>query len=210
MPTILKNTFFPLDVDNSSCPDLPHKQTVFMKKLLTFLFAGILSISASAQSFNEGDKIVQVGIGVGSPFYAANTSMVLPPMHISGEYGFSDKIGIGGLIGFAASKYESTLFGGSYSWSYKYLIIGGRGSYHFYNTDKIDAYGGVMLGANIASAKFESDIEGLEQWVTEPKAGGVAYGFYAGGRYYLSDKMAVFGEVGYNIAWVSAGLSFKL
>lgn len=181
-----------------------------MKKLMTLLFAGILSTTAFAQSFKEGDKIVQVGIGVGSPFYAANSSMVLPPMHVSGEFGFSDKIGVGGLIGFAASKYESTLFGGSYSWSYKYIIVGARGSYHFYNTDKIDAYGGVMLGANIASAKFESDIAGLEKWVTEPKAGGVAYGFYAGGRYYLSEKMAVFGEVGYNIAWLSAGLSFKL
>jgi hypothetical protein len=183
-----------------------------MKKVLLVFLASAIASFGMAQTFQQGNKIGQVGIGFGSPFFANGSKMGVPPVHIAGEFGFSDKIGIGGLIGFTSSKIEETFgFGfGDYSWKYSYLIVGARGSYHFYQTDKIDAYGGVMLGANIASVKFESDDPTLEQFVTEPKAGGVAFGFYGGARYYFNEKTALFAEVGYNIAWLSAGLAFKL
>jgi hypothetical protein len=183
-----------------------------MKKVILISLACALCLAGMSQTFQKGDKVGQIGIGVGSPFFANGSKMGIPPIHIAGEFGYSDKIGIGGLIGYTSSKIEETLgFGfGDYSWKYSYLIIGARGSYHFYQTDKIDAYGGVMLGANIASVNFESDDPTLEQFVTEPKAGGVAYGFYGGARYYINEKTALFAEIGYNIAWLSAGLAIKL
>jgi hypothetical protein len=119
-------------------------------------------------------------------------------------------IGIGGYFGYAGAKEEFSTFGIEYSWKYSYLIIGARGTYHFVLEDNADVYGGVMLGYNVASVKFESDDEDLEALVTEPSAGGVAYSAFVGGRYMFAEKVGVFGELGYGISWITAGLTLKL
>ncbi len=97
----------------------------------------------------------------------------------------------------------------TYTFKYSYLIIGARGSYHFYNTDKLDAYGGLMLGYNIANSKVE--VTG-PSGVFNPQpasVGGVAYGFHLGGRYYFNDKVAAFAELGYGLAILNVGITMK-
>ena len=154
-----------------------------MKKLIASLMM-VVSISAvsNAQVFDKGAKFVHVGIGVGSPYAYSGSSVSIPPVHASLEVGITEKIGIGGLVGYTASKWDQNYFGDAYSWKFTYLIIGARGAYHFIDNEKADVYGGVMLGYNVASAKFESTDPDLESFVTEPEVGGVAFGGYVGAR----------------------------
>ncbi len=176
------------------------------KFLLSFAFVGGFTGLANAQVFEEGNNFLHIGIGVGSPYAYSGSKVGIPPIHASFEHGLSDKIGVGGLIGYTSSTYEQTYpLGGSYKWNFTYLIIGARGAYHFLDNDKIDLYLGAMLGYNVASAKFESDVAGLEALVTEPSVGGVAFGGFVGSRFALGESSALFAELGYNISWLSVG-----
>lgn len=177
-----------------------------MKKLLFILVAALISNAAFSQAFGEGSNRVHLGIGFGSPYITASTAdSKTPPIHFSFEHGITDKIGVGALVGYTGAKTTIPFFGDV---KYKYIIVGARGSYHFLTEDKYDVYGGVMLGYNIASVSFENEptFPGLEPQA----ASGVAFGGFVGGRYNFSEKLAVFGELGYSIAWLSAGLCINL
>lgn len=180
-----------------------------MKKLFA-LAAILISIATQAQQFGAGSQRLHLGVGIGSPYAYSGSTTTIPPVHASFEYGISDKIGVGGIIGYTSSKYEQSFLTTEYSWKFTYLLVGARGSYHFLTNEKYDVYGGAMLGFNIASAKFESNDATLERFVTEPAAGGLAFGGFVGGRYNFNEKVAAFAEIGYNIAWLSAGVCLNL
>lgn len=184
-----------------------------MKNLiLTVCVAFGTMLAAQAQHFDASSLNGQIGIGIGSPYLASGASMTVPPIHVAVEKGINEKIGVGGLIGFSGGKYESSLLGSTYAYKYSYLLIGVRGTYHFYQTDDLDVYGGAMLGFNKASVKFESSDKTLESILGNSKtsASGLAYGAFIGGRYYVKDNLAIFGELGYNVAWISAGICMGL
>lgn len=182
-----------------------------MKKLLLLaLITCSFHIATKAQTFEQGNKYVHLGIGVISPYAYSGSKMGVPPVHASFEAGVTDKIGIGGLIGYTSSTYENAFLGDSYNWKFSYLVLGARGYYHFTSVDVCDLYVGAMLGYNVASAKFESTDKDLERFVTEPKVGGVAFGGFLGARKNLGDKFTIFGEVGYSIAYLSVGACFNL
>lgn len=181
-----------------------------MKKIIASLmiFAAFSTVSY-AQVFDKGAKFLHVGIGVGSPYAYSGSSVSLPPVHASFEVGITEKIGLGGLIGYTASKWDQNFFGDAYSWKFTYLILGARGAYHFIDNDKADVYGGVMLGYNVASATFESSDPDLEALVSEPSVGGVAFGGFVGARYMFKENIGGFAELGYNISYLSVGATFK-
>ncbi|MBP8823586.1 MAG: hypothetical protein KBH07_08085 [Flavobacteriales bacterium] len=183
---------------------------MYKKLLVAAVVAGSAGIQASAQVFEEGAKFLHVGVGFGSPYAYSGSKMGVPPVHASFEMGVSDKIGVGGLVGYTSSKWDYNSFGWSnqynYNWNFSYLVIGARGAYHFVDDDKWDAYGGLMLGYNVASAKWETDDPNYNSaLLVEPKVGGVAFGGFLGGRMALGESSALFAELGYNIAWISAG-----
>ncbi|MCB9024666.1 MAG: hypothetical protein H6542_08910 [Lentimicrobiaceae bacterium] len=88
------------------------------------------------------------------------------------------------------------------------LIIGARGSFHYPLIDKLDTYTGLMIGMNIVSAKETGDIDPLYNY--SASSSGVIWSWYAGGRYYFSDKFAAMAEIGYGIAWLNLGVALKL
>ena len=90
------------------------------------------------------------------------------------------------------------------------MILGARGAYHFTSIEECDLYGGLMLGYNVASAKFESSNSELEKLVTEPKVGGVVCAGFLGARKNIGENFTIFGELGYSIAYLSAGVCFNL
>ena len=100
-----------------------------------------------------------------------------------------------------------------YSWSsssasLRFIPIGATANYHFKldPKNKLDAYLGAGLGFNITSCSIEG--------VGGNFCGGYGSNLYfigrAGGRYFLSPKMAVYGDVGAGAATLNVGLTFKL
>lgn len=67
-----------------------------------------------------------------------------------------------------------------------------------------------MLGYNIANSKVE--VSGAGAGFFTPQAaevGGVAYGLHVGGRYYFTDQIGAYAELGYGIALLNIGLTAK-
>ena len=146
----------------------------------------------------------------GLGFYGGGSGL---PVSISGEYAISDLIGIGPFVGFARYGYNSGF--SSYNWTF--INFGARGDFHYLpllnelldnesSSDKLDLYATVMLGFQTAS--FSSD-------AGSPLVGGfgnrATLGLAAGGRYYFTDKIAVFAEVGSLVfSALQAGVTIKL
>ncbi|MFA7380661.1 MAG: hypothetical protein WC150_09380 [Bacteroidia bacterium] len=180
------------------------------KKLLAIAAFCVAGLSANAQAWGE-QKVFSIGAGFGgSAFVASGTDATLPPIQVQLEFPTSlleGKLGIGGLLGYAGSKYEF----GAFKYKYSYILIGGRGNYHVSEMlglpENIDAYGGLTLGYNVASVKWDG--AGADPGVGG-SAGGVLWGITAGGRYYFTDKIGANVELGYGISVLTLGLSVKL
>lgn len=195
-----------------------------MKKTFLFVFALICAVAfnapeANAQSFEKGQVDVNLGVGLLPTFVGAGVKASMPPVSVSVDYGVSEKISIGGYIGYSnakSEKYSYSTFGANftpktvdYQWKYSYIIVGVRGAYHFYQNDKIDAYGGALLGYNIASVNLETNDNSIENSIPKVNAGGVAWSAFLGARYRFSPKMGLFGELGYGISILNLGLNLK-
>ena len=195
-----------------------------MKRLTTIFFAFMLLIfyqlntnslmagnfSSDVEStFVKGDKVLNLGVGLGRTFGWGSTT--IPPISASLEVGIIDDflienltLGIGGYAGYTASRYR---WGGDWGWNYTYIIVGGRGVVHYPLIEKLDTYTGAMLGINIHSSKWQ----GSRDYYTDAHSGGgLIFSWFAGGRYYFSDNLAVMGEIGYGISWITLGVSLKL
>lgn len=170
-----------------------------MKKLIitTSILLGITLFAAShsmAQSFQKGDAVLSGGIGVGNTY--TWTGGLGIPLGVSFEYGVTDlevgSIGIGGDIGYVS--------GGSLS----ILYIGGKGSYHFnelleVENENLDLYGG--LGIYYRNFSYSGTASTF--------ASGMVAGFHVGTRYYFTENLAGYAELGNNWAWLNFGVSYK-
>ena len=165
------------------------KNNLFIKVSVMFLFCAMISLSVNAQNtFSKGDKIVNLGIGVGNTFAGYSSAI---PIAASFELGIKDNLfddksslGVGGYFGFASTK------------GYTFLYPGVRGALHYQFVDKLDTYAGLMLAMRLWSGHGYSYTDFIIP-------------FYIGGRYYFSNNMAAFAELGYGIAALQIGVSLK-
>lgn len=176
-----------------------------MKKIIltafAFLFAITLINEVQAQQFQQGQMDLNVGVGLVPTFGTGDVGI---PLSVSLDYGFNDQISLGGYVGYAGSNDNFPFLG---KVSYTYLIFGARGAYHFELTENLDTYAGLLLGYNIASVSVENSSPGMPE---PDAAGGFAYSLFAGARYHFSEKIGVFGEIGYGISVLNLGLTVKL
>ncbi|MBK9290717.1 MAG: outer membrane beta-barrel protein [Bacteroidetes bacterium] len=173
-----------------------------MKARLLLLAVALLMWNvASFAQFEKGQKDLNIGLGLGARFAAGSVTM--PPVSVSFEVGINDNISVGGYAGYTSSVQDFSAL--NYKWKYSYIIIGAKGAYHYPLVDNIDTYGGIMLGYNIANVSLEGSVN-----LPTPSAGGLTYSGYVGGRYHFGEKFGVFGELGYGISWITAGLTLKL
>ncbi len=175
-----------------------------MKNILKFLCVILLMVFsasfASAQArYDKGDVLLNAGIGLGY-YYAGGV-----PLLLSAEWAVNDVITVGPYFGYTSYRYNWG-FGGR--WKYTFIDLGVKGSYHFselfeIRNEKVDVYGGLSLGFLISSYSGDGTFN-------DPYSGGVRAGIHAGARYFFSEQVAGFGELGYGIAPLALGLTFKL
>ncbi|MCU0462851.1 MAG: hypothetical protein MUF36_12715 [Bacteroidales bacterium] len=178
-----------------------------MKKILVVLaivIFGATQVNAQEPSFLKGSKVLNLGIGM--PYLLVGYHMVIPPISASMDIGIVDGIlkkaavGVGPYVGFSSRKYEYLTYG------YKYtdIVIGARGSFHYPFLDKLDTYAGVLIGWNVTTYKEIGTPVGLD-----PDKGHLAHSEFIGARYYFSNNLAVFAELGYGISWLTGGIALK-
>ncbi len=175
-----------------------------MKKTILLMFvAAIVSVSSQQAfaQFEKGDKLVNVGIGVGNygSYDYVGYSYSGGSFYIGGsaEVGITDFISIGGQIDFRPYRY------GGYG-SNLAIPIAARGSYHFgkhfLKIEKLDLYGVATLGYSIDNNNYD--------WYA---GNDLVIGASVGGRWYFKPNMAGYAELGggSNIAPLRLGITFK-
>lgn len=173
---------------------------------------GLLTARADAQAFEKGTNHICIGLGIGGYFtyasYGDYTST--PTFFASFDHGLVDDvgpgtIGIGAFLGYKSSSYTYDYFG--YNWKGKWtdLVFGARGTYHIpLDNDNLDLYGALSLGIYLESYKFTSNDPIDPSYDTH--ASNAYYAFSVGGKYMFSDNFGVFAELGYDVAWIKAGI----
>jgi len=185
----------------------------FKSLLLAALFAFGFFL-ANAQVVEKGDKVLNLGIGLGTALYSGTgyTGSV-PPISGSLEVVLKDDLfdgkgalGLGGYLGYAAYKWKYS--GYDYGWKYSNIIIGPRGYLHYNFVDKLDTYAGLMIGYNIVSSKSYGSYTYGGNY--SASASGIIFSGFIGARYFFSDKVAGFVELGSGIAYLNLGVALKL
>jgi hypothetical protein len=157
-----------------------------MKKVLLIALVAFVAFSVKAQEpvFLKNDLAVNLGVGLNS----------YPVISISAEKGIMDgvvekgTIGIGGFAG----------IGSSFGSNYTVFSLGARGTFHYPVIDKFDTYVGLAIGGSYFAWKYWDNYFHIVP------------GFFLGGRYPITEKFNVFGEIGYGASYLTAGVSFKL
>ncbi len=180
-----------------------------MKKF-HFSFLLVLALLIGTQSFaqlavDKGTKFLNAGVGVGGGygygglggFGGYNRGVLLGASFEAGVY---KNITVGGFV-----DYRRLNFGSNYGVNYIYL--GARGSYHFnellnLSTNQADLYAGIGLGYLIANYD--------DAYFGGYNGGGVFLPIHIGGRYFFTETIGGFAEVGSSSAPLKLGVTFKL
>lgn len=165
-----------------------------MKKF-NFSILLVIAMLVGTQSFaqlavDKGTKFVNLGIGVGGGYYY-NAGL---GFNGAIDLGVAKNITVGAAAGFRSF---GDGFGG--------FDIGARGAYHFnellsLSTDKADLYAGL----GITYFKYTGPYTGFYD------ASFISVPFHLGGRYFFSDKVGGFAELGSSISILKVGVTFKL
>ncbi len=171
-----------------------------MKKVFAVLGLCVLMLSSrlsfAQHLYDKGDVLLNVGLGFGN-YFAGGV-----PFVASVEFAVTDAISVGPYLGYTSWRYST------FSRTYSFIDVGARGSYHFskhinMNTDKLDLYGAAILGYTVSSYSGDN-------FIGDPYPSAVRFGVVGGARWYFTDKFSANGEVGYGIAPLLLGISFKL
>lgn len=159
-----------------------------MKKIIlsVLVLTAVVTVSAQNGAYSKGDKLLNIGVGANS-YYSGGI-----PLGASLEFGVTDDISVGVNADYLSHKYNAVS-----SYKFTALYLGARGSYHFnnllnINNDKVDLYGGLTLGYRVFSWKDNYSNNLLDN----SYGSGVYLGGFVGGKYYFSDNVGAFLELG--------------
>ncbi|MGF7216648.1 hypothetical protein GGR92_002815 [Spirosoma lacussanchae] len=172
-----------------------------MKKfnLLMLLVIGLLAGTQSyaQMAIDKGTKFVNLGIGVGGYGYFNGSGIGL---NAGLDVGIMKNITVGGVLGYR-----------SYGSGVNSFDIGARGSYHFnellsLSTDKADLYAG--LGLSFYRLSYGDTY--LRSVGIDPTYTTVYVPIHIGGRYFFTESLGGFAELGSSLATLKLGVTLKL
>ncbi len=175
-----------------------------MKKSFIFsmLFTFMWIFNGNAQEFEQGTNLVSLGVGFGSSFGNFTSNSQTPGLSLQYERGIwevgdEDIISLGGYLGYKSFKYN---YGGGSVYKWNYTIVGIRGAYHINSieVEDLDLYAGAMLSYNFLSYTGAGTYNGT--------GGFTAFG---GARYYFTENIAAMLELGYGVAYINLGATFR-
>ncbi len=172
-------------------------------------------VETSDFTYNKGDKIAQIGIGVGASSGSWGYGSLGFGVSVLGslEFGIHDFISIGPYLGFAGYDYDYSIYSNS---SLTYLAFGAKSSLHIipfitevfdanWTPDKLDLYVALYTGLQIRNDHY--DFGGTNYNNSDL---GFNFGFVPGIRYMPSPKIGFFGELGYGpLSFFTAGVAFE-
>ena len=175
---------------------------MFKKVFLAALaLIGSVSLANAQEVFHKGTTAINAGIGLGSYY----NSLSIPPLSVSLDYGVTDNlingnngsISVGGFLGYTATKKFYGDAGASIA------VLGARGAFHYQFAPKLDTYAGLMLSYDIVSSNYDA----FSNYI---KSSHIDWSLFLGARYFFTEKIGAFAELGYGFYNLNLGVTFKL
>jgi len=184
------------------------------------------SLPSNTNAFGKGTNVINLGVGIGGDYtYFGSGYSSTPNIVLSYENGTFGNVGpgtisLGGLLSYKGISYDYTepYSGYTYNQNWNYYIIGFRSAYHwnFTSNDHFDPYVGLMLAYYDISYKYTTNDPYYNQAYdpyyasySNTYSSYVAFSLYLGARYYFSNSVGVWAELGYGYSTLSLGVSFK-
>ena len=157
------------------------KKSIF--SIIAFFAISTFSFAQNG-AFNIGDKLLNIGIGVNSNYSGGH------PVGASFEYGITDAISVGLNVDYLSYKYNE-------SFKFRAFYFEARANYHFNEilniiNDKVDVYAGLAIGYK----NFSWKDAGVDNILSKTYGSSQYWGAQIGGKYYFSDKIGAFLELG--------------
>jgi hypothetical protein len=178
------------------------------------------NLPSNTDAFGKGTNVINVGIGLGGSYsYIGPGFSSTPNFVVSYDNGTFGNVGpgiisLGGLLAYKGASFSSyDAFGYSFSQNWYYYIVGFRSAYHwnFTANSHFDPYAGLMLayydvGYNLTYN--DPRYTGINPYPNN-YGGYVALSLYIGARYYVSQHVGFWVELGYGYSDAALGVSFK-
>ena len=160
----------------------------------------------------KGSSVLGFGLGMANRYYGYNGFS--PGVKINFEVGIWNAgqgvVTLGGTFGYTFQGYRNRyiILGNGYEYSYSWhnFITAARSAWHHnWGVDKLDTYAGASAGVrfNIYNDGDDPYNNNNDNRV-DPHLGG-----FVGACYYFKPAIGVFGEVGYDINFITVGLNFN-
>ena len=182
-----------------------------MKRFIVVAAATLVFLTGNSfgQAFQNGDNVLSVGLGLGSSLGSFTYGSQTPAISLQYEHGKWDVggpgvISLGAYLGYKGYKYSNRHF--FYNERWNYFILGLRSAYHYngFDVKELDVYGGAMLSLNFVDYSSSNDL------YRGSYGTGLGFSIYLGSRYFLSENIAAFAELGYGISFFTLGAAFRL
>ncbi|MFT5166640.1 MAG: hypothetical protein ACI8P3_001872 [Saprospiraceae bacterium] len=187
---------------------------------LTLVFLAITTITYAQDKpdigYKKGDIEVALGVGLMNTFIDKNTKAPIPPLSLTIGYRIQEAISIGTYLGYSKTNYVAPPQDGTDipteipEMTNNYFQIGIRGGGH-YTQDRLDFYGGAMIGYNFSINKSDNLSEGgvLENAIVDDYSDIVIFSGHIGLKYLLSEHFGIYGEVGYGVSIFNVGVTTR-
>lgn len=184
-----------------------------MKKIIIATCLLISQLSIAQKEFSKGNNYASISYGLGTigmnftsiysslPNYKSST---LGPIGGYYERAVTDNIGAGISINYLRNSASYDMIGTAIDMTISQLAVAVRGAYHFkLSNKKLDPYAGAGLAYRNFS--YKSNISSINFSFGSP----VGIQAYAGSRFFFTDNLAAFAEVGYGVSFLNIGATFK-
>jgi hypothetical protein len=176
-----------------------------------------------AYGVTKGSVYISPGIGIGRigkysdnpppvwKHYGADLKM--PLITASLDLALTDYITVAPFVGYAITgeDYSSILYNYRSSYRCKHILAGSKNAFHFpMGRGRFTGYTGITLGVHLAKEKLDYKGQNANEQTTTNKGYRFFYNVFAGTKFHISHRAAVFAEVGYGITWGNVGVSYKL
>ncbi|MFO7978308.1 MAG: hypothetical protein R6U64_06575 [Bacteroidales bacterium] len=186
------------------------RKLTMMMVMATFLMIGVSPTNARAQIGTEVDynNVSYIGgglmLGYYSYGYAGARSLSFPPLTAFYEKGIHERITVGPFLSYAQWSYDYAGFGSNWGYTWSFLQVGGRGSYHLtsllnewfdseIDESKWDIYATLLVGFEFRSFSYDNDFDDGLDYDNDWR---LFVGPLAGTRYFLNERFALFVEAG--------------
>jgi hypothetical protein len=177
----------------------------------------LTEMTGFSQSFKKGAHAFNLDIGFWNTAYIGNGhySGFSPSFSGSYEYGVKEipmgsrltgVISVGVIAGGSHTTYSSSL--SNHIYQRNDFIIGFRNNYHFIFHDKLDTYAGWWVGFDKRDYKWKGSGPAPEE--VDFSQGNPYGGAFFGARWFFTDHIAIYTEVGWLISVVNIGVTFAL